>query len=145
MATAFFPGSFDPFTIGHKSIVDRVRPLFGRVVIGVGDNRSKLRSEPAEESLRRIREIYAGCAGVEAVVFGGLAIDAAREAGADVIVKGVRGLADFESELRQADINRRLGHIETLLVPALPEMGCVSSSVARELRSFGRDISSLLP
>jgi len=145
MATAFFPGSFDPFTVGHKSIVDRVRPLFGRVVIGVGDNRSKLRSEPAEESVRRIREIYAGCAGVEAVVFGGLAIDAAHEAGADVIVKGVRGLADFESELRQADINRRLGHIETLLVPALPEMGCVSSSVARELRSFGRDISSLLP
>lgn len=145
MATAFFPGSFDPFTAGHKSVVDRILPLFGRVVIGIGDNRAKQRSEPAAESLAKIRHAFAGREGVEAVVFSGLAIEAAREAGADVIVKGVRGMADFESELRQADINRRIGHIETLLVPALPEMECVSSSVARELRSFGSDISWLLP
>lgn len=145
MTTAFFPGSFDPFTIGHKSVVDRILPLFGRVVIGIGINTGKSRTQPEADTAAGIARLFAYDSRVSVVTFGGLAVDAAREAGATVIVKGVRGLQDYEYELRQADINRRIGSIETLFIPSLPEMGCVSSSIVRELRHYGRDVSGLLP
>jgi len=145
MATAYFPGSFDPFTIGHKSVVDRMRPLFDRIVIGIGTNIGKRRSQPVEESLRDIARLFEGDDGVRVEIFSSLAVEAARRAGASVIIKGVRDAADFAYETRQADLNRRIGQIETLLVPALPEHLSVSSSAVRELRAYGHDASELLP
>ena len=112
MRTGVFVGSFNPFTIGHDSIVRRALPLFDRLVIGVvGDNVNKPDMCPA----------------------------------AKFIVKGVRSVADFEHEQWQADFNRRLGGIETILLYTEPELASVSSSALRELSHFGVDITPYLP
>lgn len=145
MTTAFFPGSFDPFTVGHKSVVDRIRPLFDRVVIGIGVNIAKQRHQSIEETMREIGRLFDDDSDISIVSFSCLAIDEAHRIGASVIVKGVRDAADFAYELRQADINRQIGSIETLFVPALPEHQAISSSVVRELQSYGRDVSEMIP
>lgn len=145
MTTAFFPGSFDPFTIGHKSIVDRIRPLFDRIVIGIGVNAAKHRSEPIDVSISKISHLFDDDSDIIVESFSTLAVDAAHKAGASVIIKGVRDATDLAYELRQADINRQIGSIETLFVPTLPEHQAVSSSVVRELQGYGRDVKEFLP
>lgn len=145
MMTAFFPGSFDPFTVGHQSVVERIRPLFGRIVIGIGVNKAKKRWQPVDDSIQLIRNLFADDCDIDVVAYDCLTTEAASKVGADVIVKGIRSIADYEYELRQADINRHLSGIETLFIPALPEMAAVSSSIVRELSSYGTDINELLP
>ena len=139
-------GSFDPFTIGHDSIVRRVLPLFDRLVIGVvGDNVHKPDMRPADERIQAISDIYKSEPAIEVKPFYGLAMDFARQEGAQFIVKGVRSVSDFEYEQWQADFNRRLGGIETILLYTEPELASVSSSALRELAHFGVDVSSFLP
>ena len=139
-------GSFDPFTIGHDSVVRRVLPLFDRLVIGVvGDNVYKPNLHPAEERIRAISAIYQNEPAIEVKPFYGLAMDFARQEGAQFIVKGVRSASDFEYEQWQADFNRRLGGIETILLYTEPELASVSSSALRELAHFGVDVSQFLP
>ena len=139
-------GSFDPFTIGHDSVVRRVLPLFDRLVIGVvGDNVRKPNLHPAEERIRAISAIYQNDPAIEVKPFYGLAMDFARQEGAQFIVKGVRSASDFEYEQWQADFNRRLGGIETILLYTEPELASVSSSALRELAHFGVDVSQFLP
>lgn len=145
MTTAFFPGSFDPFTVGHKSVVDRIRPLFDRIVIGIGVNAAKQRHQSIEETIHEIGRLFDDDSDISVVSFSSLAVDAAHKAGASVIIKGVRDAADFAYELRQADINRQIGSIETLFVPTLPEHQAISSSIVRELKSYGRDVSEFVP
>jgi len=140
-----FAGSFDPFTIGHASVVKRVLPLFDRLVIGVGVNAGKRYTATAAERVAAIRRVYADEPKVEVAEYSGLTVDFAREKGARFVVKGVRSVRDFEAERDQADINRAIGGIETILVCAEPGLGSVSSSVVRELRSYGKDVSALLP
>lgn len=144
MAIAFFAGSFNPFTIGHASVVERALPLFDRIIIGVGSNAAK---PAAHESIEAIRKFCLRFpeGKVEAVCYTDrLTVDAAREAGADCLLRGVRSVKDFEYERELADINRRIGGMETVLIFSLPEHESVSSSVVRELASYGRDISPLL-
>lgn len=144
--TGVFVGTFDPFTLGHASIVRRALPLFGRLVIGVvADNVHKpgMTAAPLREAA--IRHLYANEPRVEVKVFTGLAMDFARTEGASYIVKGIRNANDMEYERDQADLNRRLGGIETILLYTEPELASVSSSAVRELQHFGRDVSSLLP
>ena len=146
MRTGIFVGSFNPFTIGHDSIVRRVLPLFDRLVIGVvGDNVHKPDMPSAEQRMQVIRDLYAGDERIEVKIYNGLPMDFAKSENAHFIVKGVRSVSDFEYEQWQADFNRRLGGIETILLYTEPELASVSSSALCELSHFGVDISDYLP
>lgn len=145
MRTGIFVGSFDPFTIGHKSVVDRVLPLFDRVVIGVGVNERKQYMLTTDERVDAIRQLYAGDERVVVESYSDLTVDFAQRHGAQFVVKGVRNVRDFEYERDQADINRRLTGLETLLIYAEPGLDSVSSSVVRELNHFGKDTSMFVP
>ena len=139
-------GTFDPFTIGHDSIVRRALPLFDRLVIGVvGDNVHKPGMSSVEKRIKTISEIYQNEPAIEVKPYYGLAMDFARQEEAQFIVKGVRSVSDFEYEQWQADFNRRLGGIETILLYTEPELASVSSSALRELSHFGVDVSEFLP
>lgn len=141
-----FPGSFNPFTLGHLSILERVLPLFDGLVIAVGVNAGKA-TEPGaiEARLDTIRRAVSGMPGVEVTSYSGLTVDFARQIGANFIVRGVRSVADFEYERQIADVNRTLTGIETILLFATPELASVSSSIVRELQSYGCDVSKFLP
>lgn len=145
MKTGIFVGSFDPFTVGHDSILRRALPLFDKVVIGVGVNERKKCMLCAKERTERIARLYANEPKIEVKAYSDLTIDFARREGAEYIIKGVRSVKDFEYEREQAAINRRLSSIETLLLFAEPELESISSSVVRELHNFGRDITEFLP
>jgi pantetheine-phosphate adenylyltransferase len=143
-----FVGSFDPFTIGHDSIVRRALPLFDKLVIGVvGDHVSKPYLKPAEERMQVIRHLYEGDERIEVKPYYGLAVDFARQEGAHYIIKGVRSVKDFEYEREQADVNRQISHgeVDTLLLFSEPQLSSVSSSIVRELNHFGVDVSGFLP
>ena len=143
--TGLFVGTFDPFTIGHQSVVERVLPLFDRLVIGVGRNEAKHPEATAEERVAAINRLYAGDERVVVVAYDGLTVDLAQRYEARFVVKGVRSVRDFEYEREQADLNRMLSGLETLLVMAEPGLASVSSTAVRELRKLGRDVSQLLP
>lgn len=141
-------GSFNPFTIGHDSVVRRALPLFDRLVIGVvGDHVGKPDMASAEERLRAIGQLYRDEPRIEVKPYYGLAVEFARSVGARFIVKGVRSVKDFEYERDQADINRQIsdGEIETILLYAEPSFAAVSSSMVRELEHFGVDVSRYMP
>ena len=144
MKTGVFVGSFNPFTIGHESIVRRSLALFDKLVIGVGVNTAKEDNE-GESRVGRIARLYADEPHVEVRSYTDLTVDFARREGAQFIVKGVRSVKDFEYEREQADINRRLSGLEPILLFAEPGMEAVSSSLVRELQRFGRDVSEFLP
>lgn len=145
---ALFAGSFDPFTIGHKDIVDRALPLFDKIVIGVGINPTKKPWMPTEDRLAAIRKAFEGTAKVDVASFEGLAIDFANSVGARFLLRGVRTVADFEYERNMADANRLItaaAPIETVFLTARPELGVISSSLVRELARFGAPYRQFLP
>jgi len=147
MRKAVVVGSFDPFTVGHQDLVARALQVFDAVVVGVvGDNVHKPGLTPARQRVDDIRRVFAGDGRVEVKEFLGLAVDFCMREGGCCLVKGVRSAKDYEYELEQADINRELsrGLVETLLLPARPGLAHVSSSMVRELRHFGRDVSAWL-
>ena len=143
--TAIFTGSFDPFTIGHDDIVRRALPLFSRIVLGVGVNERKQYMHTAEERCAAISRIYEREAKIEVKAYSDLTVDFARREGAAYIIKGVRSVKDVEYEREQADINRQLSGVETLLLYSDPRFSSVSSSMVRELIHFGQDVSRYLP
>lgn len=143
--TVLFPGSFDPFTLGHADIVRRALALFDEVVIAVGYNEQKSGWMPVQERVASIKRLYAEEPRVKVESYAGLTVDFARERGIEAIVRGVRTMADFEYEMQLADVNRQLTGIETVLLPASPQLASLSSSVVRELAHFGHDISAFLP
>lgn len=142
---AFYAGSFDPFTIGHKSIVDRGLELFDRVVVGIGDNSAKSPFQPVEERVSAIKAAFAGNDRVEVVVYSGLTVDAAKESGCTHLLRGVRSGSDFDYERSLADANRNISGFETVLLYTLPEFSFVSSSLVRDLIKHGRQASQFLP
>lgn len=145
MNKGLFVGSFDPFTIGHASIVRRALPLFDHIIIGVGVNERKKSMLNAEERVRRIKRLYADNPKIEVKAYSDLTIDFARREQATYIIKGVRSVKDFEYEREQADVNRLLSGVETIFLYAEPQLSSISSSMVRELQHFGRDISEFLP
>ena len=142
---AIFPGSFDPFTRGHESIVRRSLPLFDRFIIAIGVNNDKRPFMSTEQRLACIKETFKDDPRVEVVSYSGLTVDLAREMGANFIVRGVRLIQDFENEKHLAEINRDLTGIETILLYTLPEYSHISSSIVRELIRYGQDVSAYLP
>ena len=145
MKIAIFPGTFDPFTLGHYSIVERALPLFDRIVIAVGVNNQKRTLFSVDERLDCIRSLYCGNDRVEVIAYSGLTVDTARSCGAQFIVRGLRMIQDFEYEKNLAVVNRELSGIETVFLYTLPELGHVSSSIVRELISYGKDVTDMLP
>ena len=146
LRTGVFVGSFNPFTIGHDSIVKRALPLFDRLVIGVvGDQVHKPDMPSAEERIRAISDLYQDDSRIEVKPYYGLAVDFAKTESAHYIVKGVRSVKDFEYEREQADVNRQLSGIETILLFSEPQYSSISSTMVRELRHFGVDISEFFP
>lgn len=143
--TGIFVGSFDPFTRGHDSVARRALALFDRLVIGVGVNESKRYMLSAEERVEAIERLYATEERISVECYSDLTVDFARRVGAQFIVKGVRSVKDFEFEREQADINRRLTGIETIVFFAEPGLDSVSSSVVRELLHFGRRVDEFMP
>lgn len=145
MNKGLFVGSFDPFTIGHASIVRRVLPLFDHIIIGVGVNERKKYMLSAEERVKRIKRLYADEPKIEVRAYSDLTIDFARREQVTYIIKGVRSVKDFEYEREQADVNRLLSGVETIFLYAEPQLSSISSSMVRELQHFRRDISEFLP
>ena len=140
----FFAGSFDPPTLGHLDLVVRARAVVDRLVVGVGINADKAPWLPIEERLALLRELVP--AEVEVVAFDGLAVQAARRAGATLLLRGVRGEADLALELPMALANRRLApELETLLLVGSPEVAHVSSRLVREIVRSGGDATPFLP
>jgi pantetheine-phosphate adenylyltransferase len=145
MKTGIFVGSFDPFTIGHDHIVRRALPLFDRIIIGIGVNERKQYMQSADVRKQKIQKLYKNEKKITVKTYSDLTIDFARREMADYIIKGVRSVKDFEYEREQADVNRRLGNIDTLLFFAEPGMESISSSLVRELVHFGKDVREFLP
>lgn len=145
MTTALFAGTFDPFTCGHHAIVERALAMFGRVVVAVGRNMDKKCMFALEERVAAIEKLYADEPRVSVAVYETLTMDFAREVGATVLLRGVRSVRDYEYERDIADVNLRLGGVDTVLLVSEPEYACISSSVVRELIKFGKDVTELLP
>lgn len=142
---AIFPGSFDPFTVGHSSIVERALPLFDEIVIGIGINENKRPCYPLEKRLNDIRELYKGEERIRVEVYRDLTIDFARRVNAQFILRGLRSVSDFEYERDVANMNKRLSGIDTIMLFTDPELISVSSSVVRELIHYGKDVREFLP
>lgn len=143
--TALFAGSFDPFTVGHKSIVDRGLEIFDEIVIGIGVNMEKRGWMTPEERRAAIERVYSSEPRVRVITYTGLTVHAATREGARFLLRGVRSVQDFEYERQLADINRNLSGLESVLIYALPRFASVSSSMVRELSHYGVDISPYLP
>ena len=145
MKRAIFPGTFDPFTLGHHSIVKRTLTFMDEVIVGIGINEGKHCLLPVEKRVEMIRQLYADEPRVKVMAYSGLTVDFAKEQEAGFIVRGIRRVKDFEYEERIADINKKLSGIETIFLFTEPELSSVSSSVVRELLHYGKDVSMFLP
>lgn len=145
MRIALFPGTFDPFTIGHDALVRRALNIVDELYIAIGINTEKRTMLTLDERMERIATLYQGEPRIHVVSYEGLTTDFAQSIGAKFIVRGVRNTIDFEYERNIADINRMLTGIDTLLLISEPEYAAISSSMVRELAHFGKDISKYLP
>ena len=145
MKRAIFPGSFDPFTIGHHDIVLRGLQLFDEIIIGIGHNINKRDAFPLEERINAIQHAFNSEPRVQVMAYDGLTIDFAAEQQAQFILRGVRSVQDFEYERNIAEANKQLSGIETILLYTRPEYAHISSTLLRDLHSHGKDISQYLP
>ncbi len=145
MRRAIFPGSFDPFTIGHYDIVKRGLGLFDEIVIGLGRNSTKKETFPIREREEAIRKIFKDEPRVSVQIYDSLTVDFAREVKAQFILRGVRCVQDFEYERNMAEANKSLGEIETILLYTRPEYAHISSTLVRDLYSYNKDVSAFVP
>ncbi|MDQ3100319.1 MAG: pantetheine-phosphate adenylyltransferase [Bacteroidota bacterium] len=142
---AVFPGTFDPITIGHVSIVQRALPLFEKIVIGMGVNNSKRTMFAQDERIAWIKAAFPGEARVEAIEFEGLTVDLCKRVGATFIIRGLRNSTDHGYERSIALMNRQISGVETLFLPSAPEHAHISSTIVRELIANNADVSALVP
>ena len=143
---AIFPGSFDPFTIGHKNIVDRaLESVADEVIVAIGINYEKKYMFSLEERLQAIREVYKDEPRVRVESYEGLTTDFAKRVGGHFLLKGMRSVKDYEYERDMAEVNHRLTGIETVLLFTDAQYSSVSSSIVRELISYHQDVKDYLP
>jgi pantetheine-phosphate adenylyltransferase len=142
---ALFPGTFDPFTIGHHSLVSRGLELVDEIIISIGINENKQTYFSPEERMDAIRRLYEDDPRVRVEAYDSLTVDFAEKTGARFILRGIRTVNDFEYEKSIADVNRKLNGIETFILFTEPEHTHISSSIVRELLKYGKDISPFIP
>jgi pantetheine-phosphate adenylyltransferase len=145
MRRAVCPGSFDPVTLGHLDIIGRASNLYDEVVVAVGMNASKKRMFTFEERTDMLREATAEYGNVVVDSFDGLIVDFCKARSIQVIVKGLRAISDFDYELQMAQMNHGLAGIETLFMTTNPLYSFLSSSLVKEVATYGGDVSSLVP
>jgi pantetheine-phosphate adenylyltransferase len=149
MTTVLYPGSFDPIHLGHLDVVEQSLELFGEVVVAAMHNPSKPSGMfTLDERLRMIRQSVRPLKGsrrVRVISFPGLAVDAAREAGADFFVKGLRTGGDFEVEQQMAHTNYGAAGVRTVYLPCKPALVFISSRFIREIANYGGDVSAMVP
>lgn len=143
---AIFPGSFDPFTLGHKIIVDEGLELFDKIIVAVGVNNLKQGMLPTEGRVELIRDIYAGDSRVDVMTYDGLTVEFCKRVGAKYMLRGMRNTVDFEFERNMMQINQSLyPEIMTVLLFTPPKYVAISSSAVREIHMFGGDTSQFMP
>ncbi len=145
MKRAIFPGTFDPFTIGHYSIVVRGLTIFDEIVIGIGVNFQKKTLFSIEKRIELIEQAFKNEPRVKVQSYNSLTVDFATLVDAGFVLRGLRSVGDFEYERTIADANRKLTGVETVILFTEAEYSYISSTVARDLISFGKDISAFLP
>ncbi|MDD2328192.1 MAG: pantetheine-phosphate adenylyltransferase [bacterium] len=142
---ALFPGTFDPFTIGHESLVRRALQLVDEIVIAIGVNESKRTYFTLGERLEMIRDLYGDEPRIRVESYDSLTLEFARQCGAGFILRGIRSVFDFEYEKTIADMNRTISGIETFLLFTEPALTHVSSTQVRELLRYGHDVNLFIP
>jgi pantetheine-phosphate adenylyltransferase len=143
---AIFPGSFDPFTVGHESVVRRATKLFDKIIIMVGYNTNKKSFFPLEKRVKWINTVFADDAQISVEVHEGLTVDFCKKTGAKYIIRGLRTSADFEFERAIAQVNKQMyPEIETVFLLTIPEHTPVNSSIVRDIIMHGGDASRFLP
>ena len=145
MRIAVYPGTFDPITNGHSDIVARAAALFDKVVVAVAENPAKSPAFDLGQRVSLVREVLGHRANVEVVSFASLLVDFAHSLGADVILRGLRAVSDFEHEFQLASMNRRLApDLETLFLTPAEQYAYISSSLVREIAALGGDVSGFV-
>ncbi len=143
---AVFPGSFSPFTLGHRSIVERTLPLFDKLIIAIGINSNKTNNFPPKKNQKWIQSLFANETKIKVLTYEGLTVDFCKEQNSKYIVRGVRDEKDFEFEKKVAQNNKELNsEIETLLITTLPKYSHISSTIVRDIMLNKGDISKLIP
>ena len=142
---ALFPGSFDPFTIGHECLVKRGLMLMDEIIIAIGVNDTKKSYFNLAQRLESISQLYKGESRIKVESYDSLTIDFAQKMGARYILRGIRSVIDFEYEKTIADLNRTISGIETFVLFTEPSLTHISSSHVRELLSYGHDVSDFIP
>jgi len=142
---ALFSGTFDPFTIGHYALIKRALCFADEIIIAIGINTRKKTMFPLKERLNNIINLYAEEKRIIVASYDSLTIDFAKESGVDFILRGIRNINDFEYEKNMAEINRKLSGIETVFLFSEPEYAHISSGLVRELISYKKNISNLIP
>lgn len=146
MSTCVYPGSFDPITMGHFDLIQRASGMFDRVVVGILNNTDKHPTFAVEERLTLVRRSVGSLANVEVASFNGLLVDFVQQCGANVILRGLRAISDFEYEFQMAATNHRLApEVETVFLMTSTEYSFLSSSIVRQLGSFGGNIQGMVP
>jgi pantetheine-phosphate adenylyltransferase len=143
--TALCPGTFDPVTNGHLDIIERAAQRFDALIVGVLDNPSKQPLFGAEERVTLLKEVTGGLENVEVEAFSGLLVEYVTSRGADVVVKGLRAVSDFEYEIQMAQMNHALAGVETLFMTTAPQWSFLSSSLVKEIARLGGEVSALVP
>jgi len=143
--TALFPGTFNPFTIGHYSLVKRALTIFDKVIIAIGINSTKENNlDEIEENKKQIADLFKN-ENVKVITYTNLTADIVKAEKASCIVRGIRGISDYEYEKNMADINKELFEIETVFLFSDVKYARISSSLIRELKRFGKEYKHLLP
>lgn len=142
---AIFPGSFDPFTVGHENIVLRSLDLFDKVIISIGYNSNKQGFFPLEQRIAWIKTVFANESRITVKSYQGLTVDFAKEQNAGFILRGLRTSADFEFERAIAQVNKLMTNIDTVFLLTTPEHTPVNSSIVRDIIRHGGDASKFLP
>lgn len=142
---ALFPGTFDPFTLGHLDLVTRSSELFEQVTVAVASHPTKTGLFSVEERVQLIEEATAGIRGVQCVVISGLVVAACEDLGCDVIVRGARSGSDFDYEIQMANTNRELTGVETVIMAPSAARTHISSTLVRQVASMGGDVASFVP
>ena len=145
MRRAVCPGSFDPVTLGHLDIIGRASKLYDEVVVAVLINKSKKSLFSVEERIDMLGEVTAEYGNVVIDSFHGLLVDFCTARGINAIVKGLRAISDFDYELQMAQMNHGLQGVETLFMPTNPLYSFLSSSLVKEVATYGGDVSGLVP